>query len=59
MDIVVNFWSLLLTMLRDVMPIAVILFGFQALVLRRSIKNPARIAMGMVFVVELPPAESL
>lgn len=51
MDIVVNFWSLLLTMLRDVMPIAAILFGFQALVLRRSIKNPMRIAMGMVFVL--------
>ena len=32
-------------------PIAAILFGFQVLVLRRSIKEPARVAMGMVFVL--------
>lgn len=51
MDIIANFWSVLLTTLRDVLPIAVILFGFQVLVLRRPIKNPKRIAMGMIFVV--------
>lgn len=51
MDVVVNFWSVLLTMLRDIAPIAAILFGFQVLVLRRAIKNPARIAMGMMFVL--------
>ena len=38
-------------MLRDVSPIAAILFGFQVLVLRRQIKNPAQVAMGMVFVL--------
>ena len=42
MEMVVNFWYTLLTMLRDVAPIAAILFGFQVLVLRRPIKNPAR-----------------
>ena len=51
MEIIANFWTVLLTMLRDVMPIAAILFGFQVLVLRRSIKNPRRIAMGMIFVL--------
>lgn len=46
-----GFGSSLLTMLRDILPIAAILFGFQALVLRRKIKDPARVGMGMVMVV--------
>ncbi len=41
----------LLSMLRDVLPIAAILFGFQLLVLRKPIINPARVAVGLVFVV--------
>ena len=51
MDGMVGFGTTLLTMLRDILPIAAILFGFQALVLRRKIKNPARVAMGMVLVL--------
>ena len=51
MDGIVGFGTTLLTMLRDILPIAAILFGFQALVLRRKIKNPARVAMGMVLVL--------
>ena len=51
MDGLVGFGSTLLTMLRDVLPIAAILFGFQILILRRPIKNPARVGMGMVFVL--------
>lgn len=51
MDGLISFGYTLLTMLRDVFPIAAILFGFQLLVLRRPIKNPARVAMGMVFVL--------
>jgi hypothetical protein len=47
----VGFGYTLLGMLRDVLPIMAILFGFQLLVLRRPIKNPARVAMGMVFVL--------
>jgi hypothetical protein len=46
-----SFLYTLLSMLRDVLPIAAILFGFQILVLRRPIKNPTRVAMGMVFVL--------
>ncbi len=51
MDGLVGFGYTLLAMLRDVLPIAAILFGFQILVLRRPIKNPARVSMGMVFVL--------
>lgn len=51
MDGLVGFGYTLLGMLRDVLPIAAILFGFQLLVLRRPIKQPARVAMGMVFVL--------
>jgi len=51
MDSLIHFGATLLTMLRDVFPIAAILFGFQALVLRRKINYPARVAMGMVLVL--------
>lgn len=46
-----GFGITLLSMLRDVAPIVAILFGFQLLVLRRKIKNPAQVAMGMIFVL--------
>jgi hypothetical protein len=51
MDVLINFVYTLTGMLRDILPIAAILFGFQLLVLRRPIKNPARVAMGMLFVL--------
>jgi hypothetical protein len=51
MDSLLSFANDLLTMLRDVLPIAAILFGFQILILRRPIKNPAQVAIGMVFVL--------
>ena len=51
MDGLAGFGTTLLIMLRDVLPIAAILFGFQAVVLRRKIKNPARVAMGMILVL--------
>ena len=43
-----DFGYTLLGMLRDILPIAAILFGFQVLVLRRPIKNPARVGTGML-----------
>ncbi|MFT5139110.1 MAG: hypothetical protein ACI9CB_000742 [Rhodothermales bacterium] len=46
-----SFTETLLNMLRDVLPIAAILFGFQVLVLKRAIKDPAKIAVGMIFVL--------
>jgi len=51
MDGLIHFGYTMLTMLRDVLPIMAILFGFQILVLRRPIKNQARVAMGLVFVL--------
>ena len=51
MDGLITFGVTLLEMLRDVLPIAGILFGFQILVLRQRIKNPARVGVGMVFVL--------
>jgi len=51
MDGLISFGTTLLTMLRDILPIAAILFGFQALVLQRKIKDPARVGMGMVLVL--------
>jgi hypothetical protein len=51
MDWLINLGHALLAMLRDILPIAVILFGFQIFVLRQKIKKPARVGMGMVFVL--------
>lgn len=41
----------LVTMIRDVVPIAALLFGFQMLVLRQPIKEPGRVGLGLVFVL--------
>lgn len=51
MGALLHFGQTLVLLARDVLPIAVILFGFQLFVLRRPIKNPARTAIGMVLVV--------
>lgn len=51
MDTASTFGITLLTMLRDVLPIAAILFGFQILVLKRPIKNLPRVVIGMIFVL--------
>jgi len=51
MDGLIGFGYTVLTMLRDVLPIAAILFGFQIVILRRPIQHPAQVATGMVFVL--------
>jgi hypothetical protein len=51
MDTLATFVQTLLGMLRDVLPIAVILFGFQLLVLRKPIANPLRVVIGLVLVL--------
>ncbi len=51
MGAVQDFGSTLLLLLRDVMPIMGIFFGFQFFVLRKPINNPARVLSGMVFVI--------
>ena len=51
MNALASFGMTVLTMLRDVLPIAGILIGFQLFVLRRPINNPGRVALGLVFVL--------
>ena len=51
MDAVSEFGRTLMLLLRDVMPIMAILFGFQLFILRKKIKNPRRILVGMVLVI--------
>jgi len=46
-----HFGQTALTLLRDVLPIAGILVGFQVFILRRPLHNPARVFVGMVFVL--------
>lgn len=51
MDALITFGMTVLGMLKDVLPIAAILIGFQVLILRRPIRNPARVVVGLVFVL--------
>ena len=51
MDTLLHFGQTALGLVRDVLPIAAILIGFQVLVLRRPILNPARVGVGMVLVL--------
>ncbi len=51
MNEIASLGATLLTMLRDVLPIMAILFGFQVLVLRKPILNPLRVGIGLVLVV--------
>jgi hypothetical protein len=46
-----HFGQTTLGLLRDVLPIAAILIGFQLFVLRRPIHNPARVGVGLVMVL--------
>jgi hypothetical protein len=51
MDELMHFGHTTLGLLRNVLPIAGILIGFQVLVLRRRLANPARIGFGLVLVL--------
>jgi hypothetical protein len=51
METLIHFSSTTLGLIRDVLPIAIILIGFQVLVLRRPIHYPARVFVGLVFVL--------
>lgn len=50
-DALASFGTTLIGMLRDVLPIAGILIGFQVLVLRQKIKNPVSVAIGLLMVL--------
>ena len=51
MDLLLSFGATMLDLLVDVTPIAAILLGFQLFILRRPIHNPARVFVGLVFVL--------
>jgi len=51
MESIIHFGGTILSLLRDVLPIATILIGFQVLILKRPIHNPARVAVGLLFVL--------
>lgn len=46
-----TFWHSLVATVRDVLPIAAILIGFQVIVLRKRVKNSKQIAVAFVFVL--------
>ncbi len=51
MSMLIQFADTLLSTLRDVMPIAAVLLGFQLLVLRQPIANSWRVVRGFVYVL--------
>jgi len=51
MEQLLHFGQTSLGLVRDVLPIAIILIGFQVLVLRRPIRNPVRMGFGLVMVL--------
>ena len=51
MEALIHFGQTTLGLVRDVLPIAVILIGFQMLILRRPILNPARVGVGLLLVL--------
>ena len=50
MEALTSFGGTVLGMLKDVLPIAAILIGFQVLVLRQPIRNPASVAFGLLLL---------
>jgi hypothetical protein len=51
MEWVIHFALKLLETLRDFLPIATLLIGFQLLVIRRPLTNPKKTLVGFVFVL--------
>jgi hypothetical protein len=51
MESLTSIFSMLLSTMKDVLPIAVIIFGFQFLVIRKPIKNMKKVLTGMLYVL--------
>ena len=51
MDLLINLITILLTTIKDVLPIAAIIFGFQLFVIRRPIVNLRRVLIGFAYVI--------
>ncbi len=50
-EFILLFWKTILGTLRDVMPIAAIIIGFQLLVIRKPIRNPKKLFVGFFYVL--------
>lgn len=46
-----DFVATLVSTMRDVLPIVVIIFGFQLVVLRKPVTNPVKIVVGFIYVI--------
>lgn len=51
MSILIDFGWVFLATVRDVLPIALVILGFQVFVLREPLKNPKRITVGFIYVL--------
>lgn len=51
MESIIHFGGTVLDLLRDVLPIVVILLGFQVLILKRKLHNPVQVFVGLLFVL--------
>jgi hypothetical protein len=51
MEFIIHFGGTAIGLIRDVLPIAAILIGFQVLILKRPIQNPVRVFVGLLFVL--------
>ncbi|MDH5517858.1 MAG: DUF1538 domain-containing protein [Gammaproteobacteria bacterium] len=49
--LLLNLWDTLLSTMKDVLPIALILLGFQLLVIRRPIPNLKNVVIGFIYVI--------
>lgn len=50
-EFVLTFWQTIVGTIRDVMPIAAIIVGFQLLVIRKPIRNPKKFFTGFIYVL--------
>ena len=50
-ELILSFWQTMLGTLRDVMPIAAIIIGFQLLVIRKPIRHPKQLLSGFFYVL--------
>ncbi|MFW5443738.1 MAG: DUF1538 domain-containing protein [Methylococcaceae bacterium] len=50
-ELMLSFWETILNTLRDVMPIAAIIIGFQLLVIRKPIHHPKQLLSGFFYVL--------
>ena len=50
-ELILSFWNTLLATMRDVMPIAAILIGFQLLIIRKPLHKPKQLFAGFFYVL--------